>query len=195
MTVLKKSLFFACFCSAWVISGCGGEEETPEIQEEEITNEASVAYNISHVLPLSEEAWKTLPKEDYPASVILGAKERNSPARISPIIVLSKEYNTTESIQDFADRNLEEVRRKSQDFLLQSLEESSDNKAEKIFAVYHETRSKDNTKMEVYSLYYLPKNYEVSYLLTIVLDNEETEKRKKYLKELLLSFSIEEVPV
>lgn len=167
-----------------MLSGCTGGDD------EESQNPEAEAQKISYQLDLPK-TWKTLPEDQYPQSLIFAAKESNGPARISPVLAVAREYLRPASLDDFVTRNLEEVRRSSQDFKMVNSENISVNSEQRKIVEYSETRSRDGTEIGIYSLYVVPDKYQLSYVVTVVFDQSETENRKKELKDLLLSFRIE----
>ena len=178
---MKQIFQVLLLSSFFVFSGCFGSNE----EEEPVKNlENTGEYTIK--IP---QDWEIFPKEEYPKSIILSARQPSYSSRIPAMIAIAKESSRPQNLDQFIKRNLEEVRRNSQDFQKISEKKIENENVESQLIEYREKRSNDNSLIGIYSYYLLPKNQENSYLVTMVFDPEISDDDKKKLETIITSFN------
>lgn len=165
-------------------SGCfGSNSEDSTVSSQ--TLETLVDYDLQ--IPSD---WEVFPKEEYPDSIVFSAREASYTSRIPAVIAVSKESAVPASMDQFVSRNLEEVRRASQDFLKISEEDVDKDGFAARFVEYQETRSADASVLGFYSLYVLPEDNTSSYVVTLLFDGDLDDAKRSALKDIILSYSM-----
>lgn len=162
------------------LSGCfdGGEKDA-ELK----TFENIVEYTID--IP---KEWEVFPKEEYPQSLVFSAKEPAYSSRIPSIIAIAKESSRPQNLDQFISRNLEEVRRSSQDFTIISETDIDRENVQSRLIEYTERRSSDHSVIGIYSYYLLPNEQNNSYIVTMVFDGSHSQEKKDSLSQIVTSF-------
>lgn len=183
---MKQIFQVLLFSSFLIFSGCFGSDE----KDQEMKNlDNIVEYSIN--IP---KEWEVFPKKEYPKSLVFSAKEPAFSSRFPAVLAIAKENSVPDSLNQFISRNLEEVRRNSQDFKKISEKEipqSADEENRKSRLVeYRERRSADNSFFGIFSYYLLPENKQESYVVTMIFDPDISDEKKAEYEKIITSFHL-----
>lgn len=178
------SLFFI-FCGLFLLTGCSISNNSKEVETNKeqgfITPEYSVAVPAS---------WEIYPKEEYPATILFAARQNVFSTSIPASISISTIQSKPESLEIFVAKNLESVRKKSQDLQVVSQTNVSDSSAEKMLVEYSERNASDYSRIGFFALYVLPKNISQSYVVTMLFDGTISSSEKEELQKIVGSFTL-----
>lgn len=171
-----------------VFSGCSfGSSSSSSSGEKTDSGYITPEYTIA--VPA---AWEIYPKEEYPASILFAARQNVYTHRVPASVSISTTASKPSSIDQFVAKNLESVRKVSQDIQVLSTADVSDSSADKILVEYSERSSKDFSRIGFLSLYVVPKTVEQSYVITMLFDEATTADEKEELQKIILSFTLKQ---
>lgn len=183
-----KSFFQVLFLSFFffIFAGCGAAEENTPQSDENIT---TTEDNNKTILTLPED-WEIFPKNIYQKNIIFSAQEPFQGENISTIVSVAQENFSPQSLQRFADISLENIRQASQDFQKISEEKiflSSGKEA--ILVNFLERNSVDLSSIGFYTLFSIDTENMKSTVITISYDPLTPDHHKKFLQDILKSYT------
>ena len=164
-----------------VFSGCGS---TDEISEEEVITEnlKTVSFEIS-----TPDDWEVIPSDQYPKNAVLVKREPSFSNEISTLVSVAVEQGVYHSLQKLAERNLENIRKNSQDFQIHSQEEFPLNSGESAFFVeYSDWYARGQKRIHFYDVYVLDTSSDKSYTVSMIFDGKTSDDHKTFLRESVL---------
>ncbi len=92
----------------------------------------------------------------------------------------------------YAERNLESIRKNSQDFKLHTKEEVElDSEQKSILVEYSDWSNLGNKRIHFYDLYVIDREENKSYSVQIIFDKDSSEEYKEFLKnDVLKTFTL-----
>jgi hypothetical protein len=181
---MKKNVLFFCCSLVLFFSGCSDSSKEDLVEND-------VASSSSSFFLYTPSDWDTLPHEaDDPGSVIITKREPSYSYEAATFLTVSVHKAKNYPLDQLVKRNLETVRKLSQDFQKISEEKISlSDGSPAIFVEYTERLSKTKAQFGFYNLYYLKEDTKELYVVTLVFDPTTSFDHKKFLKEdVLLSF-------
>lgn len=180
----SQFFLFCAFCSSLLLfSGCEEAPTETAVSEENIPKE--------NIILSTPDDWEVIPKETYPANLILAKREPSFSQETPSMVSIAVEKSLYPSLQKFAYRNIETVRKKSQDF--QKISEQDillSNETPAFFIEYSDRYSKTKERLSFYDLYVQDLKEEKSYVITLLFDPTTSEEHKEFLRNILFSFSL-----
>lgn len=185
-----RRVFFALAFASLMISGCslGGTSSTTTTSDSS-SEFAYITPEYSIDVPAS---WEIYPKEQYPATILFAARQIIASQQIPASISISTTPSRPSSLEQFVSRNLEGVRKKSQDVQVVSQTDVSDASSDRMIVEYSERSSKDFSRIGFFALYVIPKNLQQSYVITLLFDEALSASEKEELQKMVLSFTLKE---
>ncbi len=167
-----------------LLSGCGEADENPEQKAQEDLKKTSFEVT-------TPDDWEIIPASEYPQNVLLIKREPSFSSEISSLLSLSVEKGTYHSLEKFAERNLEAIRKNSQDFRKILTEKITlDSGEDAILVEYSERYSKKKTALGFYTLFVIDSASNKSYSVSLLFDPTTDPDHKDFLKKVIKTFTL-----
>lgn len=168
---------------SFMLSGCGNSAPEENNESKDLKKSSFEVH--------TPDDWETLPSDSYPQNIVLLQREPFVSSEISTLLSVSMEQGTYYSLSAFAKRNLEMIRKNSQDFQKVRMEEISlDSGQDAIFVEYSEKYSPNKQPLGFYSLYVIDTSNKKSYVVSLLFDISTDDDHKNFLEKVVKSFTL-----